>query len=138
MIGNKVYGIAPRHCPHFRTVIHEVVVDFSSGSPVANDNDCIIGVSSPNSFILNLVKNVNRVLFVNSQYQPATAPAVAADFNAIGIGGVSVANKNLGNALGTYKCVAFPFSLRNIVDGTLKAPTGKIYFEVVMQQNEAQ
>ena len=138
MIGNKVYGIAPRHCPHFRTVIHEVVVDFSSGSPVANDNDCIVGVSSPNSFILNLVKNVNRVLFVNFQYQPASAPAVAADFNAIGIGAVSVANKNLGNALGTYKCVAFPFSLRNIVDGTLKAPTGKIYFEVIMQQNEAQ
>jgi hypothetical protein len=138
MIGNKVYGIAPRHCPHFRTVIHEVVVDFTSGSPVVNDNDCIIGIPSSNSFIFNLVKNVNRVLFVNFQYQPATAPAAPADFNAIGIGSVTVSNKFLGNAFGTHKCVAFNFSLRNLVDGTLKAPTGKIFFEVVMQQNEAQ
>lgn len=138
MIGNKLYGTSARHSPHFRTVTHEVIVDYSTNPPKVNDNDCILVVASPNVYTLNFVKNVNRVLFVNFQYQPTTAPSVAADFNGIVVSPVTVGDKNLGNELGVYKCVSFNFSLKNIVDGTLKTPTGKVYFQVVMQQNEAQ
>jgi hypothetical protein len=139
MIGNQLDGASPRSSPHFRTITHEVIVDFSSGTPVANDNDCIIGISAPNTYILNLVKNVNRVLFIRPVYIPAAAPLLAAAQNTIAFTNPTVGDKFLGAGLGTYKTVSCFFASINLATGALSSMAGgKVHFEVIMQQNEAQ
>jgi hypothetical protein len=139
MIGNILDGAATRSSPHFRVVTHEVIVDFASGNPVANDNDCIIGLSATNTYILNLVKNVNRVLYIKASYVAAAAPLLAAAQNTIAITNPTISEKFLGQGLGTYKVVSCFFASINLANGSLSSMSGgKVHFQVVMQQNEAQ